>query len=159
MTIDVRPAVAADARGIAEVHVQGWREAYPHLVPAEALARLSVEQRELRWREILEQPESTWVAVDDGRVIGFAGSGPGQHAENPRPVELHSIYILASHYGTGAGQRLLDAAIGDAPAFLWVASDNPRARAFYERNGFVADGAVDEHSLAGTPVQASRMVR
>jgi hypothetical protein len=30
---------------------------------------------------------------------------------------------------------LLDAAVGSAPAFLWVAVDNPRAHAFYARNG------------------------
>jgi len=32
------------------------------------------------------------------------------------------------------------------PAQLWVLEENPRARRFYERNGFLADGArvVDE---------------
>lgn len=53
------------------------------------------------------------------------------------------INILASHYGMGVGQALLDAAIGDRPASLWVAEDNPRAQAFYRRNGFALDGARD----------------
>jgi L-amino acid N-acyltransferase YncA len=135
MTIEVRPAELADARGIAEVHVQGWREAYAHLVPAANLARLSADQRELRWNEILPQGDvDVWVATDGDRLVGFAGVSAGRDADSPRALELERIYLLASHYGTGLGQRLLDAAICDEPAFLWVATDNPRARAFYARN-------------------------
>jgi hypothetical protein len=56
------------------------------------------------------------------------------------------------------GQRLLDAVIGDRAAFLWVFRDNPRARAFYRRNGFVADGAEQVEDFFGGPVEI-RMVR
>ena len=156
--MDVRPALASDARRIAEVHIQAWREAYAHLVPQDALARLSVEQRELRWAELIPAPSPrVWVAVDDGAIVGWATDSRGHGT--PRDLELEGLYILASHYGTGVGQELLDAAIGTAPAFLWVASENPRAQAFYARNGFDADGATDTHSLAGTPVEAMRLVR
>jgi GNAT superfamily N-acetyltransferase len=158
--IEIRRAVASDAHGIAVVHVQGWREAYAHLIAADTLAKLSVAQRELRWNEIIANPDAPiWVAVDDERVIGWAGAATSRAENPPRRLELEGLYILASHYGSGAGQRLLEAAIGDEPAFLWVASDNPRARAFYARNGFVSDGVTDLHSLAGTPVEATRMVR
>jgi ribosomal protein S18 acetylase RimI-like enzyme len=160
MTIEVRPAVPADARSIAEVHVRAWQETYAHLVPEDALARLSVEQRERRWGEILSDGGSlNWVATEGTRVVGFAGSGAARDHDSPRPLELQSIYVLASHHGSGAGQRLLDAAVGTAAAYLWVADDNSRARAFYLRNGFHPDGAEDMHSLVGTPVLAIRMVR
>ena len=56
-------------------------------------------------------------------------------------------------------QLLLDAAIGNGGAHLWIAEDNPRAFAFYLRNGFVPDGATATHELAGTPVRILRMVR
>jgi len=35
---------------------------------------------------------------------------------------------------------MLDAVLRDDPAQLWVLRGNIRAIAFYERNGFVADG-------------------
>jgi ribosomal protein S18 acetylase RimI-like enzyme len=160
MTIEVRRASLADARGIAEVHVQGWREAYAHLVPAEALARLSVDQRELRWRELLGAADpGLWVAADAGRIVGFARSASARDSDSPRDLELPEIYVIASHYGTGAGQRLLDAALGGAPAVLWVADDNPRARAFYTRNGFRPDGATKVGPLAGTDILETRLVR
>jgi ribosomal protein S18 acetylase RimI-like enzyme len=160
MTIEIRQAAPEDARDIAEVHVEAWREAYAHLIPAEALARLSVDQRELRWKELLAIPGSvTFVATDAGRVGGFATSGPGRDEDSPRDLELPSIYVLASHYGTGAGQNLLNAALAGRPAYLWVADDNPRARAFYERNGFHPDGRTKVGPLAGTDILETRLVR
>jgi GNAT superfamily N-acetyltransferase len=160
MTIDVRLAALTDAPGIGHVHVQGWREAYAHLVPASSLARLSVEQRTLRWAELIPAvTPDVWVAVDADRVIGWATTSTGHAADAPRDLELEGIYILASHYGSGAGQDLLDAALGHSPAFLWVAADNPRARAFYARNGFRPDGTTKMGPLAGTQILAARLVR
>ncbi|HEX4401080.1 MAG TPA: GNAT family N-acetyltransferase [Galbitalea sp.] len=160
MTILVRRAELSDARGIAEVHVQGWREAYAHLVPEENLARLSVDQRELRWAEIIPHPNADiWVATDVDRVIGFAGGGTSQDPEPVRDLELQSLYVLADYYGTGAGQRLLDAVLSDKPASLWVADDNPRARAFYARNRFVPDGIEKMGPLMGTDILETRLVR
>ena len=52
------------------------------------------------------------------------------------------LYVLREHHGSGAGQALLDAVLGEEPAQLWVAEANPRAIRFYERNGFRADGAT-----------------
>lgn len=163
MTVEVRPALLQDAGGIAEVHVAAWSETYSHLIPAEALARQNVEQRTLRWAEKISGAASAnlraWVAVDGRVIIGFATSSSGHLPDEPRDLELPTIYVLASHHGGGAGQHLLDAALGDAPAFLWVADDNPRAHAFYARNGFVADGTTKVGPVAGTPVLEIRLVR
>jgi len=65
-----------------------------------------------------------------------------------RDRELYAIYVSAAHYGTGVGQALLDEALGDDPAMLWVAKENPRATAFYLRNGFRFDGTeqTDPHA-------------
>jgi ribosomal protein S18 acetylase RimI-like enzyme len=160
MTVEVRPAIPADARGIALVHVQAWREAYAHLIPAEALARISVDQRERRWAELISAATpDVWVGTDGESTVGWATSSCGHAADSPRDLELEGIYVLASHHGSGLGQRLLDAAIGEGTAFLWVADDNPRARGFYVRNGFSPDGATKVGPVAGTPVAQIRMVR
>jgi hypothetical protein len=49
--------------------------------------------------------------------------------------------------------------LGDSPASLWIANDNPRARAFYERNRFEPDGVTKLGPLAGTQVLEARLVR
>jgi RimJ/RimL family protein N-acetyltransferase len=58
-----------------------------------------------------------------------------------------------------ASLGLRDAAIGDAPAYLFVADDNPRATRFYERNGFEFDGTTEEFAFVRTPIVSRRMVR
>ena len=162
MTTDltVRPAVLDDAAGIARVHIQAWRESYAHLLPAASLAGLEQGPREERWRKIIAAAASdVWVACRGTDIVGWASAGAGRDEDSPRPRELNGIYVLASEYGSGAGQLLLDAAVGRGGAYLWIAEENPRAFAFYRRNGFVPDGATAVHELAGTPVPILRMVR
>lgn len=156
----VRAALVSDAEGIALVHLQSWREAYGHLVPAETLAGLDTDERSARWVSILAVGATeVFVALDGARVVGWASASAGRDPDAPRARELEGIYVLASHHGSGAGQRLLDASIGVEPAFLWVAEDNPRALAFYRRNGFAPDGVATSKPLAGTPVAVLRLVR
>ena len=162
MTTDVavREAVLDDAAGIARVHLQAWRESYAHLLPASALAGLQQGPREAKWREIITTSGSNvWVACAGTDIVGWASAGAGRDDGAPRPRELNGLYVLASHYGSGAGQMLLDAALGDGGAYLWIAENNPRAFAFYRRNGFVPDGTMAMHELVGTPVRILRMVR
>ena len=162
MTTDltVRAALLDDAAGIARVHIQAWRESYAHLLPAASLAGLEQGPREDRWRKIIAAAASdVWVACRGTDIVGWASAGAGRDDDSPRPRELDGIYVLASEYGSGAGQLLLDAAVGSGGAYLWIAEENPRAFAFYRRNGFVPDGATSAHELAGTAVRILRMVR
>jgi L-amino acid N-acyltransferase YncA len=157
--LTVRRASVDDAHSIAVVHVQAWRETYAHLLPADALALLDVDRRAERWAEMIADGAKVWVAEAGYRIVGWASASAGRDEDAPRSVELEGIYILESAYGSGAGQALLDAAIGTAPAYLWKAADNPRAQRFYERNGFVLDGTTRVSQLIGTPVDTVRMTR
>ena len=156
----VRPAIIEDAAAIARVHIQSWRETYSRLVEPGELDELSVERRAERWEQILSDEQvQVLVAEIGGELIGFASASPSTEPDAPRPLVLEAIYALAEHHGSGAGQQLLDAAIGDSPASLFVAEDNPRATRFYERNGFLFDGARESYPLARTSITSRRMVR
>ncbi|MDR6970273.1 GNAT family N-acetyltransferase [Leifsonia shinshuensis] len=158
--VTVRRATVADAHAIAVVHIGAWREAYAGHMPAEFLARMDVEQSARNWTAILQRGDTdAFVAERDGEVIGWATAGSGRDDDPPRPRELEGIYILAKAYGTGAGQQLLDAAIGDAPAYLWVLDGNPRAEAFYRRNGFTRDGATSSHPAGSATLPTVRLTR
>lgn len=158
--VTVRRATVDDARGIAEVHVTAWREAYAGRMPADFLASLDVDRRAVGWARILERGETdAFVAVRDGTIVGWATAGRGRDDDAPRDRELEGIYLLASAYGSGAGQQLLDAAIGDAPAYLWVMDGNGRAESFYRRNGFIRDGATMTHPAGDATILAVRMTR
>ncbi len=158
--IEVRPAIVGDAEVIAEIHVTAWQQSYRHLVDPARLDALAPADRVEQWREIIRTPEQdAWVAQLDGVIVAWAAASPRVLTRHPRARELNGIYAVASAYGTGVGQALLDAAIGDAGAFLWVAAENPRAHAFYLRNGFVPDGAAQNYGMLGSQLRVVRWVR
>ena len=139
--IVVRKAVPEDAERIADIQVTGWREAYAHLLSPEFLAGLTLQTDGYR-EGITRSIRSTYhVAEFEGDVVGFAIAGPPREADPPRDWELALLYQYARAHGSGTGQSLLDASVGDRPAFLWTAEGNERAQAFYRRNGFVPDGS------------------
>lgn len=164
MSIALRTPSISDASQIAELHVATWREAYAHLLPDEFFTEEHTQSRHRMWNHILGNPRGDWsvrIAESGGTIVGFAFVGPSFGPEGqklPRNRQVFSIYVAAAFHGTGAGQALLDATAGDGPAMLWVAKDNPRAVAFYRRNGFDFDGA--EQADPGAPrIVDARMVR
>ena len=140
----VRPARPGDARAIAEVHVRTWQAAYRHALPADVLDSLSVDERQAQWRTWLEEGANAWVALEDDGVVGFVAVGPSRTEEDAG--ELYAIYVLPERWGSDAARELMAAGVGwfreqqYVTAMLWVLADNPRARRFYEREGWRFDG-------------------
>ncbi|WP_188712032.1 GNAT family N-acetyltransferase [Microbacterium faecale] len=163
----VRLAELHDAHGIADVHIGSWRETYPGVIPDTFMDDDALIARRRMWESILgldPLPGAIAVAERGNQVVGFAFAGPADHPDAikgfapARSLHLYSIYLLAQEHEMGIGSALLDAVVEDRPAQLWVLSGNDRARAFYERHGFRADGVefVDP-ALAG--IVEVRMVR
>ncbi len=163
--VTVRRATEADARAIAAIHVATWRAAYAAILPVGFPARLSVQQREAGWRTGLREPAprvASWVAEADGRVVGFATTGPTRDADVEGFGELYTMYVEPRSWGSGAGSALMERALdglreaGFESAMLWVFADNPRGRAFYERWGWAPDGCVQDLDIEGQTVQEVR---
>lgn len=149
--IAIRAAETADAAAIAAVHVQSHREAYAVLF-GPGYTGPSLTERLAMWSRALAAG-GAYVALDDGRVIGFG------HARGAR---ITTLYILASHHRLGIGRRLLRALLahlhaqGTREARLEVLIGNTGAIRFYEAHGAVcigqgiADGAVELHYAIAT---------
>jgi GNAT superfamily N-acetyltransferase len=151
MPVTLRPMVLEDARGVAAMHHQSWVDTYARLLRHDYFTTWTVEDAADRWQRVLAAPTpdrmTRLVADDDGEICGFVAAGPSRALpDRPpavRPIELWGLYVATRRLGSGLGQHLLDAALRrEQPAELWVFRDNPRARAFYQRNGFVPDGAT-----------------
>lgn len=159
--LSTRAATLDDAPAIAALLVRAWRVAYADILPAEVLAAQQVEAREPRIRALLQgsEPDHTlYVAEWDGRVVGFVGFGAAR--ENPvRPApqgvgEVFGLYLDPPEFGSGAAVALLSLAEGLLAtrfqrAVLWTFEHNTRARRFYERQGWVHDGAVAPYPRPG----------
>ncbi|KQZ70434.1 GNAT family N-acetyltransferase [Nocardioides sp. Root151] len=140
----IRTAVPADAPALAELHLDVWDDGYAGLVPQSVLDARRAEpssKRIARWETRLEN-SPTWVAEDEQGLVGFASCGPGR--DDSDLLELMALYVRARVYGTGVGHRLLEASVGERPAYLWVLDGNTRAITFYERQGFRFDGQVQD---------------
>lgn len=163
------------ADGIARVHNDSWREAYQQLVPSEFYDEEALQRRRRTWHALLTDPDPAQrirCALDpDGSPIGFATAGPARDTASPvsklgsnsgphppRERELYSIYLRAAWYGSGAAQELLDEVLQGSRAMVWVLADNPRAQAFYRRNGFELDGTEQILDRLGGLIEV-RMVR
>ncbi|MEQ7848415.1 GNAT family N-acetyltransferase [Nocardioides kribbensis] len=151
--VRLREATPDDAEALTHLHLDVWDDAYTGLVEQRVLdeRRADVPARVERWRGILAGPreEPLWLAVEAGpgggeELVGFASAGPARDGDVDTATELWSLYVRARLWGTGVGYALLQAAIGDRAAYLWVLAGNDRAIGFYERQGFRLDGTVDE---------------
>jgi GNAT superfamily N-acetyltransferase len=146
----IRRAEVADAERVARLQLDCWDDAYTGLVPQEVLdeGRRTLRARIRTWGEILADGRRTTLLAEggDGAAAGFAGSGPprdddvGPDLDLQLDLELYAIYVRAAWWGSGLGHALLEEAVGDRPAYLWVVEGNSRATAFYERQGFRLDG-------------------
>jgi ribosomal protein S18 acetylase RimI-like enzyme len=150
----VRRAVPADARGIAQVHVETWRSAYAGILPDRVIVQMSVDEKAAAWRQLVQRQntiEAVIVAeVSDGTIVGFASCGAaGPEAMADYDGEIHTLYVLPDWQEQGIGRALLCAclrllaAAAMANAYLWVLADNP-SRFFYQAMGGLRIGERDE---------------
>jgi ribosomal protein S18 acetylase RimI-like enzyme len=165
--MDVRRARPEDAHAIAQVHAETWREAYEHVFGAERLASVTVDARLEQWERILTIGQSdvfvVAAAADDDPadgIVGFVSTGDSRDAD--AEAELFAIYVLPDAWGSGAGSALMRAGVeamrlrASGDAVLWVLDDNPRARRFYEREGWTLDGERKEDEYLGLRVAEVR---
>ncbi|MFI8361933.1 GNAT family N-acetyltransferase [Streptomyces sp. NPDC085612] len=165
--VTVRAMTGTDIEAVSAIRVTGWRTAYAGIVPRTWLERMTVEEdaRERR-RRFASAPGGVYdlVAVDArGAVVGWACLGPGPDegagGRGTRTGELYALYVLPALVGSGVGRTLIEAVharareLGLGRLLLWVLEDNARARRFYERAGYAADGAVqaDEYDGVSLP--------
>ena len=167
MTATIRPASVHDVEAIRDVHAASWLAAYRGLVPDEVLERRAGERPAEMYRKMIDDPGSpragTWVAEDEGRVVGFAHFRDAEDEElGPDCGDITLFYLVAEMWGTGVARRLLDFVLDDMRvvgcliACLSVFRDNPRARRFYEAAGFRQDDFEVVESYGGRELSIVR---
>lgn len=161
--VTIRPLRAEETEAALRMKNQGWRQAYRGRLREEILDSLddTVQAEAEAWRQGFDGGEGVPLVAldDDGAIVGIAAGGAARGDNPPTAVELHMIYVLEQHYGTGLGRALAEAAIGDAAACVWVLDGNERALAFYRKLGFVPDGTREQLSERWGSLSEIRLVR
>ncbi|CAN5564023.1 N-acetyltransferase [soil metagenome] len=147
--VSIRPATADDARLLTDLSYTTFWDAFAHH-PKNAPDDLDHYMRQAfnieQINAELSEPNAVFLIAEiDGKPAGYAkliiGSiEPGITAE--RPIELARLYSHQEYLGKGVGQNLMDECFtfarshGHDVMWLGVWEFNPRAQAFYTKNGF-----------------------
>jgi GNAT superfamily N-acetyltransferase len=143
----VRPGREEDAEGLVRAYEAAWDAALAPIA-GKSLGDLAPFDAQVeRARASLAAPPddaAAWVAERDGEIIGMATAGE---------AELRALYVVPSAWGSGVAQDLMRTALdwlrvrAVEEAVLWVGEANDRARRFYEREGWSADGETRVSAL------------
>ena len=159
-SIEIRRTRPEDAEAAARAHTASSEAAYRGRTPPEPDG---LGRRTAAWRQSLANPDvESYVAVDAGRIVGVLNvSGD---PTSPGLGVVRVLYVEPEWWGTGAGQLLMDRAHEVLArhfdeAELTVLTANPRARRFYERNGWVEAETFFEPHFGGTPTEVTRYRR
>ena len=161
--VHLRHATVADAAGIAQVHVDGWRQAHKGLVPEQYLRHTSERLREEFWREELEveSPDRTpWVAMIDDRVIGFANGGSTRDDDADfQTGEIYQLFVAPECWRRGIRTNLIEHVSHDLVehgfdrAVFWILVSDKVMRSFAEYVGWVTDGTTRMEDCGDTQVE------
>ncbi len=146
MSLVYRDATVADAALLADLGARTFTTTFGHLYSAANLALFLENHTVDRWTAAIAGDASVRLAEADGVAIAYARIGPLTFdvAHHGRAgVQLYQLYVETPWHGAGVAAALLDWAVTAARArgavdlWLSVFIDNPRARRFYARAGFV----------------------
>lgn len=143
-------AVPEDAHEIMSVRRTAWLTTYPN--EQEGITKEDIEQAinkrtneeevsRIKERILNDEGSFTWVAKDNGVVVGFI-SIRNDTARN----WIASFYVLSDYQGLGIGTELMKQAFTvldkNKETYCEVASYNQKAIAFYKKFGFVENGST-----------------
>lgn len=148
----IRAPTIEDANAIANVYAISFTQTFGSQYPPEELKSFLDERDGAAFGREIEAGEIIFrVAVHPTEgVCGFIKVGPSYLAEhtpnysseNRSAMDVKQMYLLDIAKGTGVAQELMNWAIDiaketydDILLTVWI--DNPRARRFYEKFGFV----------------------
>lgn len=94
------------------------------------------------------------VAIMNGIPCGVIAYNKSRDTDLADYAEIIAVYTLENYWGAGVGKRMMEYAISELKqqgfkrVMLWVFKENTRARQFYEKQGFTADGEVKDSGLS-----------
>ena len=147
--IKIRKAKLDDAKPLTELAYTTFWDAFAHH-PKNAPDDLNHYMRQAFnldqiSAELADEASVFLIAEIDDKPAGYAKLITGTTEDGvtaKRPIELSRLYAHQEYLGKGVGQNLMDACFEFATAndhdvmWLGVWEYNPRAQAFYSKNGF-----------------------
>lgn len=163
--MEFRHATPLDARAVAELHTESWRNTYRGILSDDFLGSAVFDDRLTLWGKRLCNPQSNTQLVllveDRGELLGFLCIF--LDADPRWGALLDNLHIRPDAKHQGLGRHLLSKAVvwvlnkrPDSGLWLWVFESNHEARRFYERLGGLIIERKPQPAPDGTDVIAVR---
>lgn len=149
MNIMFKKASLEDAADVGYITSQSWQAAYSGIVPDDYLKEITPEFRTARFNAVfpLLTDAEFFLVLVDGKPVGVMNLHLCRDEDAKECGEIGIFYFLQEYWGKGYAAAAMDFALsrlrerGFSDAVLWVLEENCRARRFYEKQGFIIDGA------------------
>lgn len=143
--IEIRTATVEDGEAVAQIRYEASKAAFSNYVTESTLNQQTdvVNYQKAFTRALADKSLQFLVGMHDGKRKGML-SWRVMDAFG----EIVSVHTMSECWGAGLGASLMQAAfvkmqeIGLKGVYLWTFQENMRARHFYEKYGFRADGEM-----------------
>jgi ribosomal protein S18 acetylase RimI-like enzyme len=95
-----------------------------------------------RFRRMIENANRTVVAIDNGRIVGFARA----LCDDASNGYIGTVVVSPDHRGCGIGREMVSQIIGDDPNITWVLRAGHGSGEFWKKMGFVESSHAMERT-------------
>ena len=124
------------------IYVQTWQDTYLSVIPYDYLSSMSIPRHEKAFvKELNGKHIFSFVAEEDGRVIGFTTGGYERNGDAVYGGEIYTLYVLKNFQRQGVGTSLVSALAmqfelsGIYSMLVRVLKRNPYRRFYKKING------------------------
>lgn len=150
MEVHIRKVKQGDADTLAYIQTESWKAAFKGIVDDKMLEKCTnIDKARIMYQRLLDENEGNGYLLSvDGKPHCIAYWDKARDLELASKAELICIHSLPNNWHKGFGSKMMDMVLEDikssgySEVVLWVFRDNLRARAFYEKNGFVLSGVT-----------------
>ena len=150
MNIEIRKASVEDAKDMADINIIEWKTTYKDLLP-EWIFEKREENREERIEKMgksIKEKDNVYVAVVDGKVVGFASYGKSPYDDYSTSGQVYACYILDEYHNLGIGRMLvvkaMEELVSDGYTTLVTGClDGNPANEFHKSIGGVYEETID----------------
>ncbi len=144
----IRRATSDDALTLAGIQTASWRSAFQEILEPEVLERCTDPDRAFNmYSRLLQSGKGNgYLGLLEGRPHCIAWWDFSREDDMPDYAEIICIHSLPENWRKGCGGLMMKRLLKDIAEerfqkiMLWVFTQNTRARAFYEANGFRPSG-------------------
>ena len=144
MEVYIRKVRIGDESALAFVQTESWKAAFADILDKETLTRCTdITKATAMYRSLLDENKGNgYLLTLNGKPHCIAWWDAARDADMNGKAELICIHSLPGNWHKGYGRMMMARVLDDirkcgySEVVLWVFTENKRARAFYEEEGF-----------------------